>query len=115
MSSGAYVTNVMSGLAAEKAGVKVGDIIVDLGGYSVDSVTSLTRMLRRFEPGQTVSLTVVRNGQKVYLAITLGENPREEASTNQNNNAGNSGSNDDSYSQWYDSWKDFLFPFFGIG
>lgn len=114
VSSGAYVTNVMSGLAAEKAGVKVGDIIVDLGGYSVDSVTSLTRMLRRFEPGQTVSLTVVRNGQKVYLAIPLGERPSEEASTNQNNNAGNSGSNDDSYSQWYDSWKDFLFPFFGI-
>lgn len=87
ISAGAYVTNVMKGLAAEKAGVKMGDIIVDLGGYTVDSVTSLTRMLRRFEPGQTVSLTVVRNGQKVYLSITLGEKPEQQSSANQNNNA----------------------------
>jgi C-terminal processing protease CtpA/Prc len=105
----------MKGLAAEKAGVKVGDIIVDLGGYTVDSVTSLTRILRRFEPGQTVSLTVVRNGQKVYLAITLGERPEQESSANQNNNAGNSGSSSDSFGQWFENWKDYLSPFFGIG
>ena len=115
VSAGAYVTNVMKGLAAEKAGVKEGDIVVDLGGYAVDSVTSLTRMLRRFEPGQTVSLTVVRNGQKVYLAITLGERPEQESSTNQSNNAGNSGNSNDSYGQWFDNWQDFLAPFFGIG
>lgn len=115
ISAGAYVTNVMKGLAAEKAGVKMGDIIVDLGGYTVDSVTSLTRMLRRFEPGQTVSLTVVRNGQKVYLSITLGEKPEQQSSANQNNNADNSGNNSDSFGQWFENWKDYLSPFFGIG
>ena len=121
LSAGAYVSEVTNGMAAAKAGVRVGDIIVDLGGYTVDSVTSLTRVLRRFEAGQTVSLTVMRNGQKVYLSITLDERPVQQNSANQNNNAGNnsgsgnSDNNGDSYGQWFDNWKDFLSPFFGIG
>ncbi len=119
--AGAYVADVTKGLAAERAGVKAGDIIVDLGGYAVDSVTTLTRVLRRFEAGQTTSLTVVRNGQKVYLDVTLDEKPVQQnpadqgGNTGNNGNSGNGGNYENPYGQWFDNWKDYLSPFFGIG
>lgn len=116
--AGAYVAEVTEGYAAERAGVKAGDIIVDLGGYTVDSVTTLTRVLRRFEADQTVSITVVRNGQKVYLEITLDEKPvaqedSEQQDSNSNNN--NSDNNNNYFGQLPNGWQDFLSPFFGIG
>ncbi len=111
--AGAYVAEVTKGLAAERAGVKVGDIIVDLGGYPVDSVTTLTRVLRRFEADQTTSLTVVRNGQKVYLSVTLDEKPAaQENAAPQNGSTGNSGN---SYNPGYGGWEDYVSPFYGIG
>lgn len=105
--AGAYVVEVTKDSAAEKAGVRAGDIIVDLGGYKVDSLTTLTRVLRRFDPGQTVSITVYRGGQQVYLTITLDEKPvqQEAAST------GSSQTPDmDDFSDWFGS---FFSPFFG--
>ena len=116
--AGAYVADVIKGFAAERAGVKVGDIIVDLGGYAVDSVTTLTRVLRRFDAGQTTTMIVVRNGQKVYLDVTLDQKPAQQNDAAQNDNSsnsGNNGNNENSYGQWFDNWKDYLSPFFGIG
>ena len=76
--AGAYVVEVNRGTAAEKAGIRTGDIIVNLGGYDVDSLTTLTRVLRRFDAGQTVSVTVHRNGKQEYLSITFDQKPVEE-------------------------------------
>ncbi len=75
--AGAYVEEVTPGTAAEKAGIRAGDIIINLGGYDVDSLNTLTRVLRRFKAGETVSVTVYRNGSKEYLSITLDEKPVE--------------------------------------
>jgi len=73
----------------------------------------LTRVLRRFEADQTVSITVVRNGQKVYLEITLDEKPvAQEDSEQQDNNSNN---NNNYFGQLPNGWQDFLSPFFGIG
>ena len=88
--AGAYVVEVTPGTAAQKAGIRAGDIIVNLGGYDVDSLTTLTRVLRRFEAGQTASVTVYRGGQQEYLTITFDQKPVEETQpapeTNQNPN-----------------------------
>ena len=103
--AGAYVEDVTKGFAAEKAGIRAGDIIVNLGGYDVDSVTTLTRVLRRLDAGQTTSVTVYRSGQKVYLTITLDEKPVET----EQNNSGTPNENQNGF----DNWFDFLPPFFG--
>ena len=104
--AGAYVTEVTKGSAAEKAGIRPGDILVNLGGYDVDSLTTLTRVLRRFDAGQTASVTVYRNGQQQYLTITFDQKPVEQTQpapeTNQNPNQ-NGG--------FY--WPDFFDKFFG--
>lgn len=105
--AGAYVEEAEIGLAAERAGIRAGDIIVNLGGYDVDSVTTLTRTLRRFEAGETTSVTVYRNGQRVYLTVTLDEKPveTETPSTQDNTTVPDQGG--------IESWFDFFPPFFG--
>lgn len=75
--AGAYVTEVVKDGAADKAGIRKGDIIVTLGGYDVNSLATLTRVLRHFEAGQTVSVIVYRNGLRETLSITLEEKPAD--------------------------------------
>lgn len=104
--AGAYVVEVTKGSAAEKAGIRAGDIIVNLGGYEVDSLTMLTRALRRFEPDETISITVYRSGKQEYLTITLDEKPvtkEETPGTQQTPGMGD-------FEQWFEN---FFPPFFG--
>ena len=81
--AGAFVEEVTPGYAAEKAGLKARDIITNLGGYDISNVTELTRMLRKFDAGDTVSITVYRGGVELQLSITLDEKPVEGQSATQ--------------------------------
>ena len=76
--AGAYVDSVVSGLAADRAGLKKQDIIVSIGGYNVGSMADLTRVLRKFKPGDTTTISVYRNGQQIDMKITLDERPQEQ-------------------------------------
>ena len=105
--AGVYVEEATKGFAAEKAGIRAGDIIVNLGGYDVDSVTTLTRVLRRFEAGQTISVTVYRGGNQEYLTITLDEKP---AQMEQKPTQEETVPNGNGYGDWF---EDFFWPFFG--
>ncbi len=75
--AGAFVDGTEPGMAASRAGMCRGDIIISVGGYDVDSVSALTRVLRRFEPGDTTSVVVYRNGGLKYLTIKFDEKPVE--------------------------------------
>ncbi len=72
---GVYVESVTPGSCAEIAGIQAKDIIVNLGGHEVTSMTTLTRALRKFEPGQTTTITVSRGGAQVHMEITLDQKP----------------------------------------
>lgn len=74
--AGAYVQEVVFGSAAQRAGVKAGDIIVNLGGYDVTCVTDVSRILRKFKAGDATTITVYRSGREVNLSVTLDEKPR---------------------------------------
>ena len=74
---GAYVQSVDRGTAADRAGIQVKDIIIDLGGIKVEGITTLTRALRNFNAGDTTTITVIRSGQKLVLDITLDEKPHD--------------------------------------
>ena len=110
--AGAYVDDVVKGFCAEKAGIRQGDIIVNLGGYDVDSVTTLTRVLRRFNAGETATVTVYRNGNKQYLSVTFDEKPQETQNTTpaETTPVPDYGNNDN-YNPFED-WFDFFTPFF---
>ncbi len=91
--AGAFVDGTEPGMAASRAGMCRGDIIISVGGYDVDSVSSLTRVLRRFKAGDTTSVVVYRGGGLKYLTIKFDEKPVETAAPMPE---------DGDYDEWYD-------------
>ncbi len=75
--SGAYVTEVHEGSPAEAAGLEEGDIIVGLGSKTIGSVKDLTSVIDAREPGETVDLTVLRDGTEELMMAKLGSRPEE--------------------------------------
>jgi serine protease Do len=73
--SGAIVEQVEAGSGADAAGVRRGDIIVRLGDDPIENAGDLFGALRDYQPGDTVELTVVRDGEEQTLDVTLGERP----------------------------------------
>ncbi len=74
---GAYVTNVASGSPASQAGIQEGDIITKVGDVAIDETHSYLNTLFTYKPGDTVTLTVIRNGKSTDLKVTLGESTHQ--------------------------------------
>jgi serine protease Do len=72
---GALIGDVDPDGPAAKAGVKVGDIILDVNGQRIDTSRDLQLKIAQMDPGTTVKLTVFRNGSKVEIPVALGEMP----------------------------------------
>jgi S1-C subfamily serine protease len=64
---------VVSGSAAEKAGLQQDDIVLELGGEKVTVDVSLSKLIQKNSPGDKVSLRVMRGGSIITLEATLGE------------------------------------------
>ena len=71
---GFEIHTVNEGSAAEAAGIQVGDIITYLDGDRVRSFEQLTLAMRRFNAGDTTTITVWRDGRDYTLNITFDEN-----------------------------------------
>lgn len=69
---GAYVAAVSEGSSAQAAGIKVGDIIVGFDGQAVSSASDLMMDVRTKSPGDTVTITVNRDGQELKFEVKLG-------------------------------------------
>jgi glutaredoxin-like YruB-family protein len=63
--NGAYVGRVDAGSAAEAAGLRPGDVIVQLAGQTVRGHQDVHRLMASVRPGQTVDLLSWRNGQTI--------------------------------------------------
>lgn len=74
---GAVVTDVQEGSAAERAGVKEGDVIVRFGGQDVWSAAQLARLVRETPAGRTVDLAVSRGGSIQKLSVALAKPDRD--------------------------------------
>lgn len=72
-SGGAGVADVEPGSPADDAGLEVEDIITALDGEPIESSGDLYGALRDYQPGDTIELTVVRDGSEETLDVTLGE------------------------------------------
>jgi S1-C subfamily serine protease len=74
--SGAFIENVISGGAAQQAGLQDGDVITSLAGQTVDSPTDLTKILVRYHPGDSVTIGWTdQEGQSHTATISLGSGP----------------------------------------
>lgn len=78
---GAYIVSggtasspaVMAGSAADKAGLKEGDIILELNNTQINSDHSLARLLKDYNPNDVVKMKVLSRGQTKEITVTLGE------------------------------------------
>ena len=70
---GVLIVNVTSGGPAAKAGLKAGDIIIQLDGKAVNDVSGLGAILLSKKPGETVAVQVYRGNQQRTVNVTLGE------------------------------------------
>ena len=70
---GAEVVSVQPNTPAEKAGLKIGDVVVGLDGHKITNNGQLTEMLARYRPGDNVSLDVIRYGRGMKVSARLGE------------------------------------------
>ena len=111
---GAYVMTVEEGGSADRAGIQPKDIIIDLGGYEVKGITTLTRALRSFKAGDTTTITVVRSGGEQTLEITLDEKPQaaaQPAPTMPESTEGMPSQGDPN--EWFDYYRRFFGDSFG--
>lgn len=72
---GVKLSDVRSGGPADKAGIKGGDVIVEMAGTRIDNLYDMTYALQDHKPGETIDVVVLRNGQRVTLRATLGSRP----------------------------------------
>jgi S1-C subfamily serine protease len=74
--SGALVEKVEPGGPADTAGIQRGVVVIAAGSEDVRSSGDLISALRDYQPGDTVDLTVLTNGEKTTLQVNLAERPQ---------------------------------------
>ena len=70
--SGAYVVEVADGSPAAEAGIEKGDVVTSIGGEQITSADSAILAVRSHDIGETVEVTVMRDGQEKSFDVTLG-------------------------------------------
>ena len=70
---GVYVVSVSEYSAAEKAGLKVGDVIIEADGTKITTMNELNELKNKHAIGDTMKLKVNRDGQEKEITLTLGE------------------------------------------
>lgn len=76
--AGTMVSKVEPGSPAEKAGIRVGDILTSVDGQEVKSSWDIMAKVRRLEDGQQVPVEIWRNGRAQNLTVTIVERERPE-------------------------------------
>ena len=75
LAAGVYVKSVEDFSAAEKAGIKAGDVIIEAEGKKISKMDELNEIKNSHNIGDELKIKVNRNGQEKELTITLGEQP----------------------------------------
>jgi 2-alkenal reductase len=75
VSNGALVSDIQAGTPAEQSGLQPGDIITAVDGISLAQDKTLRYVLIQYQPGDTVQLTVLRNGSEIQLDLTFAARP----------------------------------------
>ena len=75
---GALISQLEPGGPAEKAGVRIGDIVVEFDGQPINESADLPHIVGLVKPGTHSAMKVIRDGKKTDLRITVGELKSDE-------------------------------------
>jgi serine protease DegQ len=76
---GAIIAGIMRGGPADKAGVKTGDILVEVEGKAIPNTATMLNVIAQLAPGASSRFTFVRDGKEIELPITVGKRPKPGA------------------------------------
>jgi serine protease Do len=84
---GAMVTDVQAGSPGQKAGIKTGDVILEINGTKIVASNELRMNVSMMEPGQNAKLKIFRDGKTMDVTATVGELPgtKVEKASNSDN------------------------------
>lgn len=77
---GAYIISITEGGAADEAGLQVGDIITAINEHTIQTTEELNNYKNEFNAGDTITLTIVRNGQEQKVNVVLKEVTKNQQS-----------------------------------
>ncbi|MFW6324104.1 MAG: DegQ family serine endoprotease [Desulfovibrionales bacterium] len=77
---GALVASVQPNGPAAGAGLKAGDVVLEVNGNTIQDAHDLTRVIGRVDPGETIRVTFWRNGEREQVRVELGERDAEALS-----------------------------------
>ena len=69
--NGIKAREIRPGKEAERAGLKAGDIVVELDGRVIRALTDYTMYLADFKSGETVEMTIIRDNQTIKKKLTF--------------------------------------------
>ncbi|MBR6044821.1 MAG: trypsin-like peptidase domain-containing protein [Ruminococcus sp.] len=99
---GFFVRTVNEGSSAQKAGIKVGDIIIGIEGQLIESLSEFNKIKDTYKAGDVVKISVYRDGEILDFEVTLDESVEEEEDTQQQ-------TQDDYYRQYREYFSQFPF------
>ena len=82
---GFLVRGVTKGGGAEAAGIQENDIIIGIEDQFITNLAELNEVKNKFKVGDTVNLTIYRNGKKISVDVVLGESTAESVTQEQQN------------------------------
>ncbi|ABR31632.1 serine protease [Thermosipho melanesiensis] len=78
---GVFISQVIKDSPAEKAGLKDGDVIIEVEGLSVTSASELKSIIHNYTPGSKIKIIVNRKGKIIKFEVTLGKSKETEKVT----------------------------------
>lgn len=76
---GVFVNAVVEGSPAKRAGIRIGDVIIEYGGSEVHNAGQLKEFVEKTQVGQKVAIVIIRERQKRTVEVIVGDQPRETA------------------------------------
>lgn len=110
---GVFVYSVEDGGAGDKAGLKLGDVITKLNDTQITSMEDLSAAKKNFKAGDTVTLTVLRDGQEITTQLTFDAQPQTTDDTTDSSQSSGNGYNNDSNGYNGNGYSDLYDYFFG--
>ena len=105
---GFIVRNVEDGSAAAKAGIKVGDVVIGINNTTITSISEFNKIKAKYKAGDTITITLYRQGNKMNVKATLDEDKSTATSSESQNTT------ESNQSEYYGGNNGYGFNPFGL-
>ena len=112
VTQGVFVCSVEEGSAAEKAGLRMGDVITKIDDKTITSYEDLVAAKKSYSAGDTATFTIYREGQTQTVELTFDAAPQTQETAQDSSQQQQQGGSNGGY--YYNPW-DFFNSFFGNG